>query len=105
MNLFCETVRLYMLHRIAKPIRVDKATGFILEADALEIEAGALAQLRTVLMKKPKASDVQFVLSRTDNLISTQTLTGDGRLVPLAYPKFIEIVLGFNNPALRVVAV
>jgi hypothetical protein len=105
MNLFCETVRDYMLHRVAKPIRVDKVTGFILEADALEIESGVLARLRTVLLQKPKASDVQFVLSRTDNLLSTMTLTGDGRLVPLAYPKFISITLGFNNPALRAVTV
>lgn len=105
MNIFCETVRDYMLRRVAKPIRVDKSTGFILEADALEIEAGVLARLRTVLLKKPKASDVSFVLSRTDNLLSTMTLTGDGRLIPLAYPKFIAITLGFNNPALRVVTV
>jgi hypothetical protein len=105
MNLFCETVRNYMLLRLAKPIRVNGTTGFILEADALEIEAGVLAQLRAVLLTKPKASDVSFALSRTDNLLSTQTLTGDGRLVPLAYPKFISISLGFNNPALRTVQV
>jgi len=105
MNLFCETVRNYMLLRIAKPIRVDKDSGFILEEDALEIESGVLAQLRAVLLTKPKASAVQFVLSRTDNLLSTQTLTGDGRLVPLAYPKFIAVTLGFNNPALRAVSV
>ena len=105
MNVFCETVRNYMLLRLAKPIRLNKATGFILEADAIEIESGVLAQLRAVLMTKPKASDVQFVLSRTDNILSTQTVTGDGRLVPLAYPKFIAITLGFNNPALRVVSV
>ncbi len=105
MNIFCETLRGYMIRRIAKPIRVDKVTGYILEADALEIEAGAGAILRAVIMQKPMASKVAFVLSRTDNLLSTQTLTGDGRLTPLGYPKFINLSLGFNNPALRVVAV
>jgi hypothetical protein len=73
----------------------------ILETEALEIEAGANVQLRSVLLAKPKASDVVFVLSRTDNLLSTRTLTGDVRVVPLAYPETIQISVGFFNPALQ----
>lgn len=102
LNLAHEALRTYFLRRLNKPVRVSKATGFIVEADALEIEAGARAALRSVLLAKPKASDIQFALSRTDNLLSTKTMTGTARVVPLAYPEFINLELGFLNPALQV---
>jgi hypothetical protein len=101
LNLAHETVRAYFILRLNKPILVNKTSGFILETEALEIEAGANAQLRAVLLSKPKASDSSFVLSRTDNLLSTRVLTGDLRVVPLAYPETIQISVGFTNPALQ----
>jgi hypothetical protein len=93
-------LRLYFIRRLNKPIRVDKTTGFILESEALEIEAGATSAMRSVLLAKPKASAVQFSLSRTDNVLSTKTLTGTARVVPLAYPEAINLDVGFYNPAL-----
>lgn len=105
LNLAHGALRLYFIRRLNKPILVDKATGFILEEEALEIEAGALAVMRATLMAKPKASGVLFTLSRTDNLLSTKTLTGQARVIPLAYPEFINLDLGFFNPALQVQAV
>lgn len=102
MNLAKRTLRLYFVRRLSLPIIVDGSTGFILESEALEIESGANAVLRSVLRSKPKASAVQFTLSRTDNLLSTKTLTGQARIVPLAYPKAIELDIGFSNPALQV---
>jgi hypothetical protein len=53
-----------------------------------------------VLRPKPKASGWSVVLSRTDNILSTGTLTGDLRVVPLAYTKTINLTAGFSNPAL-----
>ncbi len=100
MNVGLEALRLYFLRRLNKPIHVNKTTGFILEAEALEIEAGATAALRSALMAKPKASGVTFVLSRTDNVLSTRTLTGDARIIPVAYPEEISVSVGFLNPAL-----
>lgn len=105
MNLALAAWRLYFIRRCNKPVFVDKATGFILEEEALEIEAGALAVARGVLMAKPKASDVLFTLGRSDNLLSTKTMTGQGRVLPLAYPEFINLDVGFLNPALQVVPV
>lgn len=102
MNIAHAVLRRYFTRRLSKPVRVSKSTGFILESDALEIEAGATAALRAALLARPKASDVQFTLSRTDNLLSTKTMTGEARVVPLAYPKVIELSLGFLNPALQV---
>jgi hypothetical protein len=102
MNLAHAALRLYFIRRLNKPILVDKATGFILESEALEIEAGAISAMRSVLLAKPKASAVEFTLSRTDNVLSSKTLTGDARVIPLGYPEFIDLAVGFKNPALQV---
>jgi hypothetical protein len=95
----------YFRLRLNEPIQVSRTTGFILETEALEIESGARNSMKSVLMAKPKASAVNFVLSRTDNILSTKTLTGDGRVIPLGYPEFINLSLGFENPALQIVQV
>jgi hypothetical protein len=105
MNLYAETLLFYMTRRLAKPIRISKKTGFIVEVDALEIELGAQKSLEAVLMKKPKASAVTFTVSRSDDLLSTKTLTGDGGLIPLAYPEFILLSIGFKNPSLQLIKV
>lgn len=91
----------YFTRRLNKPVRVHRDTGFILEQEALEIESGARAALRAALLAKPKASAAEVTLSRTDNLLSTKKLTGTARVTPLAYPEFIELDLGFVNPALQ----
>ncbi len=104
MNIARTTLETYLVNRLSKAIRVDKKTGFIREEDARDIESGANAALRSKLLKKPKASAVAFTLSRTDDILSTLTLTGQCRVVPLGYPKAIEVEVGFNNPALRVSA-
>lgn len=105
MDVACETVRTALMRRISKPIRIDKRTGFILEEEAREIESGVNAALRTMLLSKKRASNAYFVLSRTDNILSTFTLTGEARVIPLGYPKFINVDIGFYNPAIRVVKV
>lgn len=94
----------YLEERLHSTILVDKATGHILETEALEIEAGANGVLDTALLRRPKASAAVFVLSRTDNVLSTQTITYDVRIVPLGYAKFITGTIAFANPA-KVVAV
>lgn len=104
-NVAHAVLRPYLVRRLNKPIRVNKTTGFILEGEALEIEAGARAVMRAALLAKPKASAVQFVLSRTDNLLSTKTLTGQARVTPLGYAETIDLDLGFLNPALQVQSV
>jgi hypothetical protein len=103
LNLAHAALRLYFIRRLNKPVLVDKTTGFILESEALEIESGARAAMRSVLLAKPKASGIQFALSRVDNLLSTKTLNGTARVIPLAYPEFIDLEVGFLNPALQVV--
>lgn len=105
MNLGKKALRAYLQRRLNKPIRVDTKTGFILEEEAQEIEAGANAVLRDALLQKPKASGAVFVLSRTDNVLSTKTLTGECRIVPLAYPETVNVdPIAFFNPALQIAA-
>lgn len=111
MNLTKSTVRAYFIDRLSKPVVVSSSTGFIDAAEAEEIEKGADAQLRGVLLAKPKASGggvegkkTRFVqVSRADNLLSTSTMTVQVSVIPLAYPKQITITVGFKNPALQVV--
>jgi hypothetical protein len=103
-------IRLYFQKRLSKPIVVDATSGFILESEALEIEAGADAACRAVLLAKPKASGggvngkrSRFTqLSRTDNILATKTLTVQSSVIPLAYPKTINDSLGFRNPATQI---
>jgi len=102
MNLAAAVLRGYFLRRLNRPILVDRRTGFILESEAAELEAGANAALRDALLGRPKASDAYCVISRTENILSTKTLPGQARVVPLAYPETVELELGFSNPALQV---
>lgn len=104
LNLAHGALRQYFIRRLNRPIRIDKVTGFILESEALEIESGANSALATVLLAKPKASAAIFVLSRTDNVLSDKTLTGNARITPLGYPEYILLETGWFNPALIVQA-
>jgi hypothetical protein len=105
MNLAKAALRVFLIRRMNKPIRVSKTTGFILETEALEIESSANAILRSVLLAKPKASAATFVLSRTDNVLSTKELNADVRIIPLAYAETISNEIGYLNPALQTVSV
>lgn len=101
MNLAKVIARSYLEERVNEEILVNSTTGYILEEEALEIEAGANAALRAALLTKPKASGARFVLSRTDNLLSTKLMNCSVRVVPLAYPETIAAEIGFENPAIQ----
>lgn len=104
MNLARAATRSFLERRLNQPVLVDRTTGFIREADALEIEAGGRAALGARLSGKPKASGWSMVIARNDNLLSTKTMTVTTRIVPLAYVEFIEETIAFENPALQVQA-
>ncbi len=105
LNLAHSALLSYFTRRLNKAVLVNASTGFILEEEALEIEGGARKIMRAVLLAKPKASGIMFTLSRTDNLLSTKTMNGLARVIPLFYPEFINLDLGFYNPALQTQAV
>lgn len=106
------TLQAYFELRLSQPVDIDPKTGFILEEEALEIEAGADAACRGALLAKPKCAGgglegkkTRFVkISREDNLLSTKTMTVSAGLIPFSYPKRIEITESFRNPALQLAA-
>lgn len=99
MNIAHAVVTAFFIHRLSKEIVVNKKTGYALESELLEMETGATNALRAALLEKPKASDAYVTLSRTNNLLAKQPLTGDYFVVPLAYPEDVALSGGFSNPA------
>jgi hypothetical protein len=105
MNLAHVTVKAYFKKRLSKEVLVSKKTGYLLPSTRVSMENGATKALRSVLLAKPKASDARVTLSPDDNVLSTLTITGRYRVVPLAYPEIFDLEGGFENPATLVTAV
>lgn len=97
----CDVTRNAILAYLNKKLLVDKTTGQLLEDEAQGIEADVGGQLRTALVQDGHASDVTVVVNRTDNLLSTKKLRVKVRIVPPGYSGFIEVEIGFRNPALQ----
>jgi hypothetical protein len=112
MNIARSTLQSYFTRVLSRPIRVYASgtrAGKILESEAVRIENGASAALSAALMAEPMvsgggfASGAEFVhVSRDDLLLSTFTLSAQASIVPLSYPKTINIEIGFTNPALQI---
>lgn len=100
MDVAANQVALDAQEYIAKSVRVDSETGVILEGEARAIENDLGGKQRAVLVQTGDASDVSVLVNRTDNLISTETLRVSVRVIPKGYTEFIEVELGFSNPAL-----
>lgn len=94
--------RAWLLLQQSKIITVDRVTGKILEADAMSFEEKGGAKIRNTVTQGGYAEDVQLVVDRTVNLLSTQTFRPSIRVLPFAYAKYIEADIGFDNPALSV---
>lgn len=80
-------------------VRVDGA-GLIDERDAQRIEGYVKGQLEAILVAQGHASAVDVVLDRATNVLSTRSATLTVRVRPLGYLKWIEVQVGFENPAL-----
>lgn len=100
MDLAHELLTDYLIDRCHRPILVSRKTGFILPSEARDIELGADAVLAAGLLAGPKASGAYFRLSRTDNLLAIPALNCIGRVLPLAYPEWINLNMSLENPAL-----
>lgn len=96
----CKLTREVMLNYLSAEVRLDRATGFILEKDAAAIEARLLSTLRDGLIATGHASAVSVEVSRVDNISSTKTISVTVRVLPLGYAKTININVAFTNPAL-----
>lgn len=80
-------------------VRVDDA-GLIDERDAQRIEGYVKGQLEAALVGPGHISAVDVVLGRASNVLSSRSTTLTVRVRPLGYLKWIEVQIGFENPAL-----
>lgn len=105
-NAACETAYQALLPSLSRAILTDRTTGFILETEAKAIEAVVNGKLEAVLRNgaQPRCSSVEFILSRTDNILSTFTLKGQVKVQFNGYAKTFIIDVGATNPALRALA-
>ena len=101
----CKIVRRVLEGRSSADLLVSEQTGYILDTEANDIEAEVNAALRDEVTARRNATQVLFRMNRTDNLLSTFTLQGSARIIPLAYAKRFNVTVGFFNPALRATAV
>lgn len=99
MDKVCRTARAYFLRALSSSVRLNPATGYILEKDALSLEQGCDAALRATVIASGDVSSVQTQVSRTDNISATKTIHVTVRVLPLGYLKHIDVTLSFVNPA------
>lgn len=86
--------------KLSAAVELNRTTGFILEREAVSIESSVSQALRDALV--PGAvTDARTTLSRTDNVLSTGTVTTSTRIIPRGYIKAIVEDLAFENPALK----
>ncbi len=92
-----------LLNYVNEDVIVDSTTGRISELEAQAIEAFVTAKLREQLSDLGDASDVDFVVDRTTNTLTTELLRGKTRILPLGYLRYIENELSFRNPSAELV--
>lgn len=90
-----------LLNYANKDLLVNHATGLLLEAEAQAIEAFVNGKLRAGITAPGHASDVQFIVNRAWDVLTTEKLKGKTRILPKAYARYIENELSFRNPALE----
>lgn len=93
--------RLAFLNYLNDTVRVN-SDGTILEKEARKIEQFADQYIRAGLAGQ--ISDLFVQISRTNNVLSTQTIIPTVRAVPLGIALFINVDIGFTNTALQVKA-
>jgi hypothetical protein len=100
MDRACEVVNTAATKYLSKRLRLNSTTGFILEAEALSIEADVGSQVRAAIVQPGHAVSASVVVNRADNLLSSPVLRMKVRIVPMAYAKTVECEIAFLNPAL-----
>jgi Protein of unknown function (DUF2586) len=88
----------YFIEQLSSSVRVG-SNGYILKQDALGLQYGCNAQLANGLTNAGAVSSATCVVSQTDLILSTATLTVTVSVVPLGYLKTINVTITFVNPA------
>jgi len=91
-----------MVEYLSATLTVDAKTGRIDEIDAVAAESKVFSRVGAAVLQPGHVSLLLVRINRTDNLLSTRKLRWKVRAIPHAYPKSIEVEIGFLNPALTV---
>lgn len=100
MDAVCTITRAALLNYLNHGVRVDSTTGYIDERDAQRIEKAVNAQLKAGVVATGDATSAKIQLSRTQNIISTNSEPVTCSVIPLGYFRNIPLTVGFTNPAL-----
>lgn len=101
MDVFCDTVQRTTQRELSDEVRLNKATGFLDEAQAKLLEGEVTKELNKALLETGRASAVTYSFARNDPLATPGTkLHGAGEVTPLGYIEGIESTLAFTNPAI-----
>ena len=82
-------------------MRVNSANGYILAADANDLDGRCTAALKTAL--GAGVSDVYCRVDRTTNILSSKTLYATIGIVPLGYINVVNVTMTLVNPAIAAV--
>lgn len=100
------TLRATLLPYLKSTVRVDIATGNILEADAQLIEKKARFALEMALLSPGDVSPggITVRVDRSINILSEKRIKIDASIVPLGQVSKIEASVGLDNPAVQAIA-
>ena len=99
----CSIAYGYFIQRLSSYVRVSAKTGFILPQDQAKLQAGCQNLLNVNLVNVGAVSAATCIVSGTDNILSTATITVTIKIVPLGYIKAVNVTITFVNPAVQVV--
>ena len=107
MDKACRLTRARTLLWLNRDLKVDRLTGYLTKDEIAAIQNDVTSFLRAGLRvgagENSEASDVTYVVTPNNPILSNQTLYGKLRVLPKAYAEWIDTELGFTNPALQLV--
>jgi hypothetical protein len=104
MDATCKVTYNALLPYLNADLALDADTGLIIEDEAQAIEADVNGRLAAYITSPGHASDAQFLLDRTYDVLTNETLKVKTRVLRKAYARTIENTLSFRNPALEAAA-
>ena len=91
----------FFVQQLGGSVRVNSANGYILAADANDLDGRCTAALKTAL--GAGVSDVYCRVDRTTNILSSKTLYATIGIVPLGYINVVNVTMTLVNPAIAAV--
>ena len=82
-------------------IRINVDTGRISTAQAKYLQSICATQIDSIMTANDEISGVTVQVDPNQNVLSTNRICVELRIIPVAYAKEIKIELGFQNPALQ----